>query len=102
MARLADVPVVEADHAEAARRELLAEPIVPMDHLRPEPHDQQQRLGIVIAEDLVADVDAIGADGVGRLMGGHGRGPSCWSLLYRTVSFREEAASATPRPLLAG
>lgn len=57
--------------------ELLAERIVPVDHLRPEPHDQQQRLGIVVAKDLVADVDAVGADGLGRLMGGHGRVPSC-------------------------
>jgi hypothetical protein len=49
-----------------------------MDHLCPEPHDQQQRLGIVVAENLVTDVDAVGADGLGRLMGGgvHGRIPS--------------------------
>jgi hypothetical protein len=48
-----------------------------MDHLSPESHDQQQRLGIVVAKNLVANVDAVGADGLGRLMGVHGRGPSC-------------------------
>ena len=72
MARLADVAIVEADHAKAVHGELLAERVVPMDHLRSEPHDQQQRLGIVVAKDLIADVDAVGADCLGRLMSIHG------------------------------
>src|SRR4051812_42003443 len=83
MARLADVAIVEADHAKAMRSELLAERIVPMDHLRPQPHDQQQRLGIVVAKNLVADVDAVGANGLGWLMSGHGCVPS---LLVHAVS----------------
>ena len=41
--RLADVAIVEADHARTARRERLAELVVPEDHLRAEPHDQQHR-----------------------------------------------------------
>ena len=65
----ADVAVVEADDAKAARGELAAEIVVPMDHLGAEPHDQQQRLGIGVAEDLVANVDAVGAGDLRRLMG---------------------------------
>ena len=49
--------------------ELAAEIVVPMDHLGAEPHDQQHRLGIGVAEDLVAKVDAVGAGDLRRLMG---------------------------------
>ena len=67
----ADVAVVETDDAKAARGELAAELVVPMDHLGAEPHDQQQRFRSRIAENLVADVDAVGAGDLGRLMGEH-------------------------------
>src|SRR5215471_15420399 len=97
MARLADVAIVEADHAKAARGELLAERVVPMDHLRAEAHDQQQGFGVTVAEDLVADVDAVGADGLGRLMSGHGAFPCCWSMLYRMVCPGNEARHRTRR-----
>ena len=40
-----------------------------MDHLGAEPHDQQHRLRAGVAEDLVADVDAVGAGDLRRLMG---------------------------------
>jgi hypothetical protein len=66
---LADVAVVETDDAKAARGELAAEVVVPVDHLGAEPHDQQQRFRGGIAEDLVAEVDAIGADDLRRLVG---------------------------------
>ena len=49
--------------------ELPAEIVVPMDHLGAEPHDQQHRLRIGVAEDLVAKVDAVGAGDLRRLMG---------------------------------
>lgn len=82
MAGLADVAIVEADHAKAVRGQLFAEGVVPMDHLRSEPHDQQQRLGIVVAENLVADIDAIGAESLGRLMRDHRHIPLA---LFKTV-----------------
>ena len=69
LAGFADVAVVEADDAKAARGELAAELVVPQDHLGAEPHDQQQRLGAGVAEDLVANVDAVGAGDLRRLMG---------------------------------
>jgi hypothetical protein len=37
--------------------------------LRPEPHDEHHRLCIRFAKNLVADVDAVGASGTGRLVG---------------------------------
>jgi hypothetical protein len=42
-----------------------------MDHLGAEPHDQQQRFRGRVAENLVADVDAVGASDLWRLMGEH-------------------------------
>ncbi len=69
VAGLADVAVVEADDAKAARGELPAEIVVPQDHLGAEPHDQQHRLRIGVAEDLVTKVDAVGAGDLRRLMG---------------------------------
>jgi len=42
-----------------------------MDHLGAEAHDQEQRFRGRIAENLVADVDAIGASDLWRLMGEH-------------------------------
>ena len=71
MRGLADVAVVEADDAKAACGELAAEIIIPMDHLGAEPHDQQQRFRGRIAENFVADVDAVGASDLWRLMGEH-------------------------------
>ncbi len=65
----ADIAVVEADDAEPACGQLAAEIVVPMDHLGAQAHDQQQRLGIGVAKNLVTDVDAVGADGLRRLMG---------------------------------
>jgi hypothetical protein len=72
MRGFSDVAVVEADHAEAARGELAAEFVVPVDHLGAEPHDQQQRFRGRIAENFVANVDAVGAGDLRRLMGEHG------------------------------
>ena len=46
-----------------------AEIIVPMDHLGAQPHDQEHRLGAGVAENLVTDVDAVGAGDPRRLMG---------------------------------
>ena len=67
----ADVAVVEADDAKAARGELAAEIVIPMDHLGAEPHDQQQRFRGRVAENFVANVDAVGAGDLWRLMGEH-------------------------------
>ena len=44
--RFADVAVVEPNHAKAARGELAAEFVVPMDHLGAQSHDENQRFGI--------------------------------------------------------
>ena len=71
MRGFADVAVVEADDAKAARGELAAEIVVPVDHLGAEAHDQQQRFRGRVAENLVADVDAVGASDLWRLMGEH-------------------------------
>ena len=51
------------------RGQLPAEIVVPMDHLGAQPHDQQHRLGVGVAEDLVTKVDAVGAGDLRRLMG---------------------------------
>ena len=69
LAGLADIAIVEPDDAKAARRKLPAEIIVPMDHLGAQPHDQQHRIGVGIAEDLVTKLDAVGAGDLRRLMG---------------------------------
>ncbi len=55
--RAAGVPVVEADDVEATARELLAEVLLPADHLHPESHDEQQRRVRGVAERLVAERD---------------------------------------------
>src|SRR5882757_8976581 len=68
LAGLADVAVVEADDAKPARCQLLAEFVVPQDHLGAEPHDQQHGLGVILAENFIAKVDAVGADSLRRLM----------------------------------
>jgi hypothetical protein len=39
-----------------------------LNHLRAEPHDEQHRLGIGVAENLIAKLDAIGANGLRRLV----------------------------------
>ena len=55
--RAADVAIVEADHVEAPARELLAEVLVPGDHLRAETHDEQHSGVAGVAEGLVAERD---------------------------------------------
>src|SRR6516162_11643391 len=69
LARLADVAVVETDHTKAARGKLFAEVVVPQDHLGAEAHDQEHRLRFRVAENLVADVDTVGAGDLRSLMG---------------------------------
>ena len=69
LAGLADVAIVEADDAESACGKLPAEIVVPMDHLGAQPHDQHHRLCSGVAEDLVTELDAVGAGGLRRLMG---------------------------------
>jgi hypothetical protein len=61
LARQADVAVVEPDHMVAARRERGAELVVPENHLRGQPHDEEQRARAGGAEDLVLELDAVGA-----------------------------------------
>ena len=58
-----DVAIVEADDEEAARGELLAELLVPEQHLRRQAHDEQQRRGVRRAEGLVAELDAVAHGG---------------------------------------
>ena len=78
LAGFADVAIVEADDVVAARRQRLAEGLVPDDHLRAQPHDQQQGGICRPPEGLAADVDAIGLDepfaGIERNIG-HGQPP---------------------------
>jgi hypothetical protein len=40
-----------------------------MDHLGTQPHDQQHRLRAGVAENLVTNIDAVGAGDLRRLMG---------------------------------
>jgi hypothetical protein len=54
--RAADVAVVVADDEEAAGGELLAERLLPAEHLRAQPHDEQHGGIGGIAERLVADL----------------------------------------------
>ena len=65
---MADVAIVEADDTEAACGELLAELVVPQHHLRAQAHDQEQRLGVRRAENVVANLDAIGLGELRRLV----------------------------------
>ena len=55
-------------------RQLLAELVVPQHHLRAEPHDQQQRFGVGSAEDVVANLDAVGLGKLRRRRGDVGHG----------------------------
>ncbi len=65
----ADVAIVEAHDVKAARGDLLAEAVVPQDHLRAEAHDEQHcRLGPV-AERAVAKLHAVGGRELFRRMG---------------------------------
>src|SRR5260370_18120457 len=57
----AGVAVVEADDVETAGGQLLAEGIVPADHLRAQACHEEQRRGFRIAEILVLDVDPVGS-----------------------------------------
>jgi hypothetical protein len=56
--RAPDVAVVEADDVKAALGELLAELLVPPDHLGREAHDQEQRRVRAVAELLIAEGDS--------------------------------------------
>jgi len=58
--REAAVSIVEPDDVETPGGELLAEGLVPAEHLRAQPHDEKQRRGIRIAKRLVFDFDAVG------------------------------------------
>jgi hypothetical protein len=69
LAGLADVAIVEADHAEATRRQLPAEIVVPMDHLGAQSHDQHHWLRAGVTEDFVTKVDTIGPGNLRRLVG---------------------------------
>jgi hypothetical protein len=55
--RAPDVPVVEPDHEEAAVGQAGAELLVPGDHLRPQPHHEQDGLIGRVPEGLVAEGD---------------------------------------------
>jgi hypothetical protein len=55
--RSPDVAVVVADHAEAGRGELLAEPRAPPEHLCGEAHDEQHGRVGRIPERLVGELD---------------------------------------------
>ena len=66
----AGVAVVEADHEEAALGQHPAQLGVPPGHRAAEPHHQQQRLAVGVAEGLVADLDARPASGAQLLRGG--------------------------------
>ncbi len=67
--RKADVAIVEADHAEAARRQLAGEGRAPTGHLGAQAHDQEQRLGAGLAGDVVFEGEAVGLDlGHARLL----------------------------------
>jgi hypothetical protein len=61
LARQTDVAVVEPDHAVAARRQHGAELVVPENHLRAQPHDEDERARVAGADDLVLELDAVGA-----------------------------------------
>ena len=74
--RKADVAIVEADDEIAARGELLAEGLVPGDHLRRQPHDEQQRRGCAVAERVVTKLDAVGWHQRGILL--HPRSSFVW------------------------
>ncbi len=54
-----DVAVVEAHDVVAAGGQVLAELVRPGEHLRAQPHDQQQRRLPQLAEGLVRDLDAV-------------------------------------------
>ena len=69
--RAPDVAIVEPDHPEAKRRELLTEPVVPEKHLRRETHHQQQRRGAITTKGLVTEPKT--AD-TGEQLTGRGKG----------------------------
>ena len=52
-----DVAVVEADNAIAGIGDLLAESLAPIDHLRAQSHDQQDRRCIDVAELVVTNLE---------------------------------------------
>ncbi len=60
LGRAADVAIVEADDPEAPLGQHHAELLVPSEHLRPQPHHQQQRLAAGVADLLVGDLDPVG------------------------------------------
>ena len=60
--RAARVPVVVAHREPPARRETLAQLVLPPVHRGPRPHDQQDRGVAHLAEALHAEVDAVRVD----------------------------------------
>ncbi len=60
--RQARIPIVEADHIVVAVGELGAELVAPVDHLRAETHDEQQRPGVTVAEGVVLEGDTVGGE----------------------------------------
>ncbi len=64
LGRLADVAIVEPDHAKPALRQLLAKSSSQWVIWAASPDDQDQRLGIIGAKHLAAQIEAVGLDGV--------------------------------------
>jgi len=62
MRRAPDIAVVEADDPKALTGELLAELRIPPEHLRAEPHDQQDHGIARVAEGLIAELDGTDTD----------------------------------------
>ena len=93
--RTTDVAVVEADDEVAARGELLAERLVPGDHLRRQSHDEQQRWGCAFSEGIVTKLNAVG---------GHQRGvllhPRSSFVRFSSPAMRSGRSRALRRDLL--
>ena len=83
---LADIAVVETDDTKAARGQPLAKGVVPEHHLGAEPHDQQHRLCRRLAENLVTNVDAVGAGDLRRLVGDGGQWGFSLSLFGNSIA----------------
>ena len=95
-AREPRVAVVEPDHPEPALGEQLAEPVVPGDQLHAEPHDQDQRLAVGIADLLVGDLDPVrGRDPGARA---HPVADPSAPAIGRESSRRPRAATRVPPP----
>ncbi len=60
LGRESDVAIVVADDVEAALDQLVDEAVIPGDELGAEAHDQQQRRVLLVAVDLVLDLETVG------------------------------------------